>query len=115
MVIEINGKEYELKFGMKFLSELNKQTTKNQVGMDIRIGVENALLALASGDMLVLPELIKASTATESNRPTNAQIEKYLETVDLDELAENFLEELKTQSATKKKAKAFLEELKVNK
>ena len=111
MVIEINGKEYELKFGMKFLSELNKATDKNQAGMDIRIGVENATLALVSGDMLILPDLIKAGTATESNKPTNTQIEKYLDEADLDELAENFLEELKTQSATRKKVQAFLKEL----
>lgn len=105
MILTINGVDYELKFGLKFCREISKDRQEKQNGFDIRIGIENAVNSLYSGDVLILPELIKASTCGLEKRPKDSEIEEYLDNhEDLEQLCEDFLEQLKTQSATKKKA-----------
>ena len=60
MNLTINGNDYELNFGLKFCREISKGRSKNANGIDIRLGIENATTALYTGDVLILPELIKA-------------------------------------------------------
>lgn len=112
MILRINEKDYELNFGLKFCREISKNRTQTTNGIDIRLGIENAVSSLYTGDVLILPELIKAGTITLNNRPSDKEIEEFLDNSDnLDELCEDFLLQLTEQSATKKKAVQVLEEL----
>ena len=111
MNLEINGTDYEMKFGIGFLGEINKGRDNKSSGVDLRIGVENAVTSLYTGDYMILPELIKAGTITESKKPKDKEIENFLQEVNLEELGDDFLEELRTQSATKKKATRVLKSL----
>nr|WLJ25717.1 MAG: tail assembly chaperone protein [Firmicutes phage HS08] len=113
MNLTINGNDYELNFGLKFCREISKGRSKNANGIDIRLGIENATTALYTGDVLILPELIKAATATCDKKPSDKDIEEYLDNhEDLGKLCDDFLEQLKTQSATKKKALQVWESMK---
>lgn len=113
MNLKINGNDYELNFGLKFCREISKGRSNNTNGIDIRLGIENATTSLYTGDVLILPELIKASTATCDKKPSDKDIEEYLDTnEDLGKLCDDFLEQLKTQSATKKKALQVWESMK---
>ncbi|MFR7765499.1 MAG: tail assembly chaperone, partial [Anaerococcus obesiensis] len=90
-----------------------KGRSKNANGIDIRLGIENATTTLYTGDVLILPELIKAATATLDKKPSDKDIEEYLDNhEDLGKLCDDFLEQLKTQSATKKKALQVWESMK---
>lgn len=107
MILTINEKDYELNFGLKFCREISKDRSSKQNGIDIRLGIENAVSSLYTGDVLILPDLIKAATATLAKRPTDKEIEDYLDTYeDLESLCDDFLSQLLEQSATKKKALA---------
>lgn len=111
MNLEINGTDYEIKFGLGFLREINKGRESTSNNVDIRLGVENAVSALYTGDYLPLADLIKAGTITESKKPKDKEIDDFLLEVDLEELADDFLEELRTQSATKKKTERVLKSI----
>lgn len=113
MNLTINGNDYELNFGLKFCREISKGRSNNTNGIDIRLGIENATTSLYTGDVLILPELIKASVATLDKKPSDKEIEEYLDKhEDLGKLCDDFLEQLKTQSATKKKALQVWESMK---
>ena len=112
MILTINDKDYELNFGLKFLKEISKDKTKTQNGIDVRMGIENAVTILYTGDFLILPDLIKACTATLKEKPNAREIEEYLdECENLEKLGDDFLNELLNQSATKKKALPVYKEL----
>lgn len=105
MNLTINGNDYELNFGLKFCAEISKDRSKNTNGIDIRLGIENAVSALYTGDVLILPELVKAATASCKKKPTDKEIEEFLDNhEDLGALCDDFLSQLIEQPATKKKA-----------
>lgn len=112
MILEINGTDYEMRFGLGFLKEINKGRESTTNNVDVRLGVENAVSALYTGDYLPLLDLIKAGTITEKQKPKDKEIDEFLMEADLEELANDFLEELRTQSATKKKAERVLKSIK---
>lgn len=112
MILTINDKDYELNFGLRFLKEISKEKSSTKNGIDVRMGIENAVTALYTGDYIILPDLIKASTATLKEKPNNKEIEEYVDQCeDLEKLGDDFLNELLTQSATKKKAKIVYDEM----
>ena len=60
---------------------------------------------LYTGDVLILPSLIKAATSHHKQKPSDKDIEEFLDNHDdLGGLCDDFLLELLEQSATKKKA-----------
>ena len=113
MNLTINGTDYELNFGLKFCAEISKDRSKNTNGIDIRLGIENAVSALYTGDVLILPELVKAATASCKKKPSEKEIEEFLDNYeDLEALCDDFLSQLIEQPATKKKALQVYQSLK---
>lgn len=109
MQLTINGNDYELNFGLKFCRDISKDRQEKKGGIDIRLGIENAVNALYTGDVLILPDLIRAATSGLSKKPKDSEIEEFLDGCDcLDKLCEDFLEQLKSQPATKKKARELI-------
>ena len=116
MQLTINGTDYELNFGLRFCRELSKDKQQSNHGIDLRIGIENAVTNLYTGDVLILPDLVKAATSHYKKKPSDKDIEDFLDTYDdLGGLCEDFLSELLEQSATKKKASEVYNSLKKEK
>lgn len=110
MVISVNDKEYVLRFGIKFLRELDKKRFYENNGAKVGAGLELMAMELFSGNIVALSELIYTATNTEQNRPTQHDIDNYLESLDekeLDKLMDEVIKELKKSSLTSKKIKTM--------
>lgn len=113
MQLTINDVDYELNFGLRFCREISKDKQQSNRGIDLRIGIENAVTNLYTGDVLILPDLVKAATSHYKKKPSDKDIEDFLDTYDdLGGLCEDFLSQLLEQSATKKKANEVYNALK---
>lgn len=83
MILEINGKNYELKFGFDFLEYLNKHNslTMEMNGQVMNSGMGGATL-LASTLQTKMPstlfKTIKAATSHLPQKPSDADIEAYI-------------------------------------
>ncbi|HFI0168446.1 TPA: tail assembly chaperone [Streptococcus suis] len=79
MILTINGKNYELKFGLGFLAEMNKRKPAEFEGMKTGYGAM-ALFNVGQflGDPLAFYDLIKAATAEAPQKPSNEELEAYL-------------------------------------
>lgn len=79
MILTINGKNYELKFGLGFLAEMNKRKPAEFEGMKTGYGAM-ALFNVGQflGDPLAFYDLIKAATAEAPQKPSNEELEMYL-------------------------------------
>lgn len=79
MILTINGKNYELTFGLGFLAEMNKRKPAEFEGMKTGYGAM-ALFNVGRflGDPLAFYDLIKAATAEAPQKPSNEELEAYL-------------------------------------
>lgn len=107
MVLEINEDVYEVKFGMGFIRELDKKYfTQAQSGTKFGMGMEVRIPMLLTKDVVTLAEFLVMGTCTEKKRPTQGQIDRYIDEVeDIELLFDEVVEELKKQNATKLKIK----------
>ena len=79
MILTINNKNYELKFGLGFLAEMNKRKSAQFEGMATGYGAMSILqMGMMMGDPLALLDLIKVATAHCSQKPSNVELEQYL-------------------------------------
>jgi|SRR5690625_3594527 len=79
MKLEINGKEYELEFGLKFIHEMDNIYTQRLNGVEFGMGLEMMGSYLNMRNPLVLLSVIKAGTAHLKSKPKQNDIEKFLE------------------------------------
>jgi tRNA U34 5-methylaminomethyl-2-thiouridine-forming methyltransferase MnmC len=112
MKFTIAGKEYDLKFGLKFIRELDKIYTVNYEGLEFGMGVNMAYMNLQQFNPTALAEVIKAAVSHESSPPKMKQIEEaveeYAEENDgLEQLFEDVLEELGKSKVTKATIERF--------
>jgi hypothetical protein len=107
MKITINGKEHILKFGLKFLREIDKTlelTTPG--GLKYADGFGQKLPMVIGEDPAELSEFLYMATAHEEDRPTQDEIDEYVEDCeDIDKLFKVVLSELKNSNITKKVTK----------
>lgn len=112
--IEIEGKgAVEVKFNMAFLKELNKRhTVDHQDRGKIKAGLDSTLPFLLIGDAEVLSELIWVGTLKSTNRPSQDEIDDFIDNHEnVEELFDLVIENLKKQSATKKKVEALIKDI----
>lgn len=111
MVITINGKEYEIHFGIGFIRELDKKYfTQNRSGVKFGMGAEVKIPMLLANDVVTLSEILYAGTCTEKKRPTQQEIDDYVDDVeDIEALFDEVISELKKHNATKLRMKEFQE------
>ena len=112
MKFKIAGKEYELKFGLKFIRTLDEVYRVDYEGLEFGMGVNLAFMNLNQYSPSALAEVIKASVAHESSPPKIYQIdeaiEDYAEENDgLGELFEEVLDELGKSKVIKDTLKQF--------
>ncbi|MCC8039167.1 MAG: tail assembly chaperone [Bacteroidales bacterium] len=117
MNIEIKGKDVELKFGMKFIRELDEKfkhklgdSVVDQFGLSVSIGVP----MIMAGDPTVLADFLYYGTNyMKSGRPTPTDIDDYIDGVeDIDAVYDEVIEELKKSNACGKQAIAAEEAMK---
>lgn len=103
MNLNINGKDYELHFGLDFIAQLNKKHVAIENGYELGRGLYNAVVQIENSDPTILVDLIQAATITESAPPTIEDIKKYLETEveDVEVLMDDFLSQLATAPMTR--------------
>lgn len=112
MIFKIAGKEYELKFGIKFVRELDKVYTVDYQGLEFGAGINMAYMNLQQYNPIALVEVIKAAVSHESSPPKTKQIEEaveeYAEENDgLEQLFKDVFEELGKSSVTKATIEQF--------
>lgn len=111
MNIEINGTDYEVRFGIAFVRALDERYhTDGKNGSTFGLGLESTLPFVLTGDAVKLSEVIHTGTAHLKKRPTTAQVDDYVDSHEnIDELFAEVIDELKKQNATRKKATALAE------
>lgn len=118
MDFTINGKEYQLQFGLKFIRTLDQAYTQKADGMEFGLGVETAIPYLKMENPTVLYELIKAATSHLKSKPSNDDIENELEKRamegKLDKLYPEFEKAMEESAFLKSKMKKFKQAVKEN-
>lgn len=105
MQIEINGKEIDLNFGIRFTRELDEKYNMIVAGKKIGVGIEETIPRIIMGNVQALEDVLYAATWMEKKRPTLSEMDDFMDSVeDIDLLFEEVLDELKKQNATKKRA-----------
>ncbi|MBU8568202.1 tail assembly chaperone [Virgibacillus pantothenticus] len=75
----INEKVYELKFGIKFIRELDKVYEVDYQGMKFGMGVNMAFMNLQQWNPVAIHAVIKAAVSYLDTTPSSKQIEKAVE------------------------------------
>lgn len=114
MKFKINGQEYQLEFGMKFINELDKRYSVNYEGFKFGMGVNMAFMYLNQYNPTVLQNIISAAVSHEKNKPSEKKIEEAIieyatENDGLGQLFEELIEELGKSPLLKATIKRFQE------
>ncbi len=117
MKFTINGKEYQLEFGIKFIRKMDEIYTVSANGMAFGMGVESALSYIAMENPTVLYEIVRAGTSHLKNKPSNDDIEDALEKVagegKLEKLFKDIQKAMEEAPFLKQKIKNFKKQAKV--
>jgi len=98
MTIEINGKEYELYFGLDFIDGLNQLYGFESNGVKMQLGGLKMLeAAMSMKDIVAIRKIIKAATETLKSKPSNRDIDKYIETRVIEEGLDKIYAEFETE------------------
>lgn len=113
MQIKINGKSYELNFGIRWVNLMNQKHNINQNGLVQGMGINQAVASLMQYDPVGLSEIILNATWINKDRPTLADIDNYLDTnADIYSLCNNILHEIESANVTKAQVKNVLKTMK---
>lgn len=113
MQIKINGKDYELNFGIRWVLLMNQKHNITQNGLSQGMGINQAVASLSQYDPIGLSEILLNATWINKERPTSADIDHYLETdADIKKLCDSILKEIETANATKAQVKNVLKAMK---
>lgn len=115
MEFKINGKDYDLKFGLRFIRELDNRYKVDYQGLKFGMGVNLAFMGLNQYNPTTLTDIIQASVAHEKSAPklfqTENAIEEYAEENEgLEQLFEDVLDEMGKSYVVKDSLKKFKEE-----
>ena len=113
MQVKINGKDYELNFGIRWVLLMNQKHNITQNGLSQGMGINQAVASLSQYDPIGLSEILLNATWINKERPTSADIEHFLETdADVKKLCDSILKEIETANATKAQVKNVLKAMK---
>lgn len=113
MQIKINGKNYDLNFGIRWVLLMNQKHNITQNGLSQGMGINQAVASLKQYDPVGLSEILLNATWINKNRPTSADIDHYLDTdADIKKLCDSILKEIEVANATKAQVKNVLKAMK---
>lgn len=103
--IEINGKTYNLHFGISFIREMDKRYEVKGSGVSFGMGIQSAVIYLQDFNPVVIADIILSATHTSKASPSLSDIEAWIEEQgdDLEKVFDDFLSTLKTAPMTKLK------------
>lgn len=109
MTVKINGKEYKLIFGVGFVRALDeKYYIENTAGVRFGVGLSQKIPALLTKSAVVLSELIYEGTCTEDVRPTQKEVDAFVDNYgDLEPLFDEVLDALKKSNVTGRETKVM--------
>ena len=114
MQITINGKSYELNFGIYFIKQMNIKHTVESGGVTQGMGVNQAVASLVMYDPVGLAEIIQSAAWINKEKPTQLDIMNFLDKeADIKKLCDSILKELESANATKAQVKNVLKTMKV--
>lgn len=103
MELKIGEKTYTMYFGLDFIAELDKRS-KLRISqleeLNVGTGIAYAVTHLELYSPLVLLDIIAAATVTEKSKPSKVAIIEFVESSDIEELCDSFLEQLQTSPMT---------------
>ena len=101
MNLTINGKEYELHFGLDFIGYLDNKYYVEHDGIKLGHGLTYALAQIEMGNPSVILDLILGATIT-GNKPKLGDVKKFVETeADIEVLMNDFLSSLEKAPVTR--------------
>ena len=113
MQIKIDGKAYELNFGIRWVLLMNQKHNITQNGLSQGMGINQAVASLKQYDPVGLSEILLNATWINKERPTSADIDHYLDTdADIKKLCDSILKEIEVANATKAQVKNVLKAMK---
>ncbi|WP_157686491.1 tail assembly chaperone [Limosilactobacillus gorillae] len=86
MKLEINGKTYELYFGMAFLRFINEKYGMMQQGVNLGLALQRLLPGVINNDLVAMEDLIFASIKSNGKSITQAKLDAYFESLTADEV-----------------------------
>lgn len=85
MQVKINNKEVELKFGVKFVRELDKVAGLDVNGTSFGMGLTKSIPALNTADPAVLADVIYSAASTnKAFRPSQDDVDNFIDDYDGD-------------------------------
>ena len=113
MQIKINGKNYDLNFGIRWVLLMNQEHNVALNGLSQGMGINQAVVALKQYDPVGLSEILLNATWINKDRPTSADIDHFLDTdADIKKLCDSILKEIEVANATKASVKKVLKAMK---
>lgn len=102
MQIEINKKKYNCKFGVKFVRELDKKFGVEDGGVVFGLSLSTKIPELFGGNAATLSDFLYTATITESPRPSQDEIDEYIDNIDdIEAVFDDVLKELEESNAGK--------------
>lgn len=114
--IEINGKKYDLHFGIDFIREMDKRYEVKGEGVAFGVGIQSAVVYLQDCNPVILADIILSATHTLKSIPSLVDIEAWIEQQgdNLEKVFADFLSVLKTAPMTRLKVAKMLKVMKEN-
>ena len=105
MTLTINGKEYNFKFGIGFVGEMDKRASITQNGAKFGLGLEILAAKLKTWDVLELADALILANKTEDPKISRKELDEYIENpeTDIEQLFEDVIEGLKQSNVTRNK------------
>lgn len=104
MQVKINNKEVELKFGVKFVRELDKVAGLDVNGASFGMGLTKSIPALNTADPAVLADVIYSAASTnKAFRPSQDDVDNFIDDYDgdLEKLFDDVTKEMSAVNAIK--------------
>lgn len=109
MELTINGKKAELKFGVRFVRELDKLRSPEVENVKVGMALNVTLPVLTAHDPAVIADYIYCAAYKNHPRPTQAEVDNFLDNdADFDKLADQIVQEVKESNVIKGMAKKYL-------
>lgn len=104
MQVKINNKEVELKFGVKFVRELDKVAGLDVNGASFGMGLTKSIPALNTADPAVLADVIYSAASTnKAFRPSQDDVDNFIDDYngDLEKLFDDVTKEMSAANPIK--------------
>lgn len=104
MQVKINNKEVELKFGVKFVREMDKVAGLDVNGASFGMGLTKSIPALNTADPAVLADVIYSAASTnKAFRPSQDDVDNFIDDYDgdLEKLFDDVTKEMSSANAIK--------------